>query len=103
MCRSVIIYIYLYACDVHIVCYVCCLHNYCSLIVAKGRRALRMLRPSPTGCFDLLAQYIPELAMSRNAELSSEIQAANDRLKEYPNNVDEYVEQLGKQSTLSLV
>ncbi|CAK8985673.1 unnamed protein product [Durusdinium trenchii] len=52
----------------------------------------RTLLPSPTGCFDLLAQYIPELAMSRNAELSSEIQAANDRLKEYPNNVDEYVE-----------
>ncbi|CAE7211449.1 DNAH6 [Symbiodinium sp. KB8] len=52
----------------------------------------RMLLPSPTGCFDLLAQYIPELAMTRRAELSAEIQAANDRLKEYPNNVDEYVE-----------
>ena len=81
----------------------------------------------------VFSRYIPELALSRNAELSSEIhavgagdfdvvifwwlciwvlrecfqislirlflqcvplsaQAANDRLKEYPNNVDEYVE-----------
>ncbi|CAJ1374166.1 unnamed protein product [Effrenium voratum] len=30
--------------------------------------------------------------MNRNSELSHEIQAANDRLKEYPSNVDEYVE-----------
>eukprot|EP00439_Symbiodinium_sp_Y106_P060851 s954_g9.t1 len=62
--------------------------------IAAALRSLmqRMLLPSPTGCFDLLAQYIPELAMTRRAELSAEIQAANDRLKEYPNNVDEYVE-----------
>ena len=78
-------------------------------------RLTRRLR-FPVGCdcssgLQALPRYIPELAMTRRAELSAEIQvnlrdlsafwgpasvcawqAANDRLKEYPNNVDEYVE-----------
>jgi dynein heavy chain len=57
-----------------------------------SKRMQDTLLPSPMRCNDLLATYVPELAMQRNEELSTEIKAHNDRLSQYPNNVDEYVE-----------
>jgi len=56
------------------------------------RRMQEMLLPSPMRCFQLLAEYIPELALQKNGELGEEIKAANERLAQYPQNVDEYVE-----------
>jgi dynein heavy chain len=56
------------------------------------RRMQETLLPSPTRCNQLLADYIPLLAMQRQAVLAEEIRAANEQLSRYPSNVDEYVE-----------
>ncbi|CAE8588829.1 unnamed protein product, partial [Polarella glacialis] len=56
------------------------------------RRMQETLLPSPMRCSQLLAEYIPELALQKQAELGQEIKAANERLSQYPSNVDEYVE-----------
>eukprot|EP00930_Biecheleria_cincta_P027502 TRINITY_DN19311_c0_g1_i1.p1 TRINITY_DN19311_c0_g1~~TRINITY_DN19311_c0_g1_i1.p1 ORF type:complete len:4103 (-),score=885.99 TRINITY_DN19311_c0_g1_i1:122-12430(-) len=56
------------------------------------RRMQEMLLPSPQRCQKLLAVYIPNLAMQKNDDISQEIKVANERLAQYPSNVDEYVE-----------
>jgi len=57
-----------------------------------SKRMQDTLLPSPMRCNELLAQYIPELAMQKQHVLGAELKRANDRLSQYPNNVDEYVE-----------
>merc|ERR1719183_2612656 len=51
-----------------------------------------LLMPSPTRCMALLSQYIPELAIEKQRELSDELIEANEKLSQYPSTVDEYVD-----------
>jgi dynein heavy chain len=56
------------------------------------RRMQETLLPSPTRCLSVLAEYIPALAMQKQAALSEEMKVANEKLSQYPSNVDDYVQ-----------